>query len=99
MRVPRRQLAECAPNARLTPGLTGDCAPPRNKPLHAWARPKSLICYRYGCYLNKCPGDSTQLEAAMRKQFLGVVLAALAGLFAASPPAHAQSQAFTNQTV
>ncbi|HEY4802327.1 MAG TPA: SH3 domain-containing protein, partial [Paraburkholderia sp.] len=35
----------------------------------------------------------------MRKPFLGVVLAALVGLFAASPPAHAQSQAFTNQTV
>lgn len=35
----------------------------------------------------------------MRKQFLGVVFAGLAGLFAASPPAHAQSQGFTNQTV
>ncbi|CAD6554974.1 hypothetical protein LMG27952_05726 [Paraburkholderia hiiakae] len=35
----------------------------------------------------------------MRKQFVGVVLAALAGIFVASPPARAQSQAFTNQTV
>ncbi|WP_322032553.1 SH3 domain-containing protein [Paraburkholderia sp. J76] len=35
----------------------------------------------------------------MRKQFPGVVLAALAGMFVASPPAHAQSQAFTNQAV
>ncbi|WP_395062037.1 SH3 domain-containing protein [Paraburkholderia silvatlantica] len=35
----------------------------------------------------------------MRKPFLGVVLAALAGIFVAAPPAHAQSQAFTNQTV
>ncbi|SDD03743.1 Uncharacterized conserved protein YraI [Paraburkholderia lycopersici] len=35
----------------------------------------------------------------MRKQLVGVVLAGLIGLFAASPPARAQSQAFTNQTV
>lgn len=35
----------------------------------------------------------------MRKQFVGAVISGLAGMLALTPPAQAQTQAFTNQTV